>query len=88
MLGATLGSLIALLTRQNFKLVALSMLLAVPIIYYLYAEWLSTYPLRMEFPISSLVIPLVIMLTMVGLVAGLQTLKAALGNPIENLKHE
>jgi putative ABC transport system permease protein len=87
-LGATLGSLVALLTRPNLRLVALSMLLAIPIIYYLSAEWLSTYPIKMKFSISSLLIPLVTMLTLVGVVAGLQTLKAALGNPIENLKHE
>lgn len=87
-LGASVSSLVALLSRDHVRIVLLSTLVAVPLIYFLANEWLSTYPVRIEISSLFIIVPVGVILTMVIITSGFQTLKAASTNPVDHLKHE
>ena len=87
-LGASVFGLIFLLSRTNMRLILISFGLAIPLIYYFTMEWLANYPAKIEFTPLLAFIPLFIVVLMVTLVSGIQTLKAAGSNPIDHLKNE
>jgi putative ABC transport system permease protein len=70
------------------RLILISCGLATPLIYYLTKEWLTNYPTKIEFTPLLTFISLIIVLLMVILVSGIQTIKAAGSNPIDHLKSE
>jgi len=87
-LGASGTSLVTLLLRDNFRLVILSAVVAMPLIYLIDAEWLSTYPVRIEISPLFFLIPLGAVLLMVMFTSSFQTIRASNANPIDYLKHE
>jgi putative ABC transport system permease protein len=87
-LGASGVGLVILLSRKNMKLILLSCAIASPVIYFLAGEWLSNYPAKIELTPWLALIPFGIVATMVILVSGLQTVRAARTNPIDHLKNE
>ncbi|MFM9837002.1 MAG: ABC transporter permease [Cyclobacteriaceae bacterium] len=87
-LGASTRGIVALLSKSNFKIVLLSMLLTIPLIYFIANEWLSHYPVRIELSFFFYFMPFVIVSTTVAITASFQTLKAANSNPIDHLKNE
>jgi putative ABC transport system permease protein len=87
-LGASVSALLILLYKTNFRLMLIATVVAVPSIYFLTTEWLSNYPNRMTVGPSLVLIPLAIILAMVVLVSGIQTLRAAESNPVDQLRRE
>jgi putative ABC transport system permease protein len=87
-LGASAANLIALLSRENIRLVVLSAILAMPLIFIAANEWLSSYPERIEISAIFFLAPIAIILLTVILTSFFQTLKAAYTNPVDHLKHE
>ncbi len=87
-LGASVQTIILLLTRDFVKLVFVSILLAVPITWYVMEKWLMDFTYRIEidwkvFMITALVTILIAILTVSS-----QAIKAALSNPVNSLKNE
>ena len=87
-LGASAASLIGLLARDNVRLILLSTVMSVPLIYFIAQKWLSNYPMRIDVSPMFFVIPLAILLLLVAFVSSVQTIKAANTNPIDHLKNE
>ncbi|MEO8474099.1 MAG: ABC transporter permease [Chryseolinea sp.] len=87
-LGASAVSLVTLLFRDHARIVLMSTLIAGPLIYFFGKEWLSTYPNRIEISFLFFFAPLGIILSMVVVTSGFQTVKAANTNPVDHLKHE
>lgn len=87
-LGASVTGLLALLSVTHFRLLLISAVVVTPLIYYLGYEWLSTYPARIELSVTFLLLPFAMILVMVILTCGLQTLRAARTNPINHLRNE
>jgi putative ABC transport system permease protein len=87
-LGASATSLIALLSRDNFRLVLIAAVISMPLIYYIANEWLSTYPIRIGVSPLFFLAPLGIILLVVAGTSSFQTLKAANTNPVDHLKNE
>ncbi|MEJ7646791.1 MAG: ABC transporter permease [Chryseolinea sp.] len=87
-LGASVSSLIGLLSRDNVRLILLSAVIATPLILFIAQKWLSTYPMRIDISPMFIVIPLAILLVLVAFVSSFQTIKAASINPIDHLKNE
>ncbi|MPR35872.1 ABC transporter permease [Salmonirosea aquatica] len=87
-LGASVTSIIALLTRDFLKLVFLAGLLASPIAWYAMSQWLQSFEFKIE--ISGWIFTLTILL-MAGialLTVSYQAIKAALMNPVKSLRSE
>ncbi|HOY07805.1 MAG TPA: ABC transporter permease [Saprospiraceae bacterium] len=87
-LGAGLGNITSLLTRDFLKLVVIAILLASPIAWWVMQKWLADFAYRIDiqwwmFGAAGLVAMLIAFLTV-----GFQSLKAALANPVKSLRSE
>ncbi|HEY5393411.1 MAG TPA: FtsX-like permease family protein, partial [Hanamia sp.] len=87
-LGASVGSLFALLTGNFIKLVAISLIIAIPVAWLLMNKWLQDYAYRVSiswttFGMAGLLIILISLATV-----SFQAIKAAFTNPVESLRSE
>jgi putative ABC transport system permease protein len=87
-LGASVMSIISLLSKDFIKLVGLAIALACPIAYYLMNEWLQSYPYRITigwwvFALAGLMAVVIALLTV-----SFQAIKAAVANPVKSLRTE
>ena len=87
-LGASVGSLFYLMSKEFMILVAASILVGMPIAWWLTTEWLQTFPLRISLGISFFLIPAVMVLLVALLTVSYQTLRTAGKNPVEALRYE
>jgi putative ABC transport system permease protein len=87
-LGASVSSIIRLLSQDFVRLVLLSAVVALPLAYWAMNEWLQNYAYRIEISGWLLVIPVLAVLLLALLTVGLHTVKAALRNPARSLRYE
>jgi putative ABC transport system permease protein len=87
-LGASAGSIVKLLLREYFLLIALANAIAWPVAYFLMREWLREFAFRAPFslwiPIAAGAAAAAIALFTVGFLA----LKTAVSNPAQSLRYE
>lgn len=87
-LGATVHSLAGLLVKDFVKLVLIGMVVASPVAWYFMNKWLESFAYRIEiawwmFALAALLVILLALLTV-----SYQAVKAALTNPVQNLRVE
>ncbi len=87
-LGASVQSIVALLSKSIVKMVIFAMLLAIPITWYLIQQWLENFEYRIQiswwiFALAGGSVLLVALLTI-----SFQTIKAAIANPADALRSE
>ena len=87
-LGASIGSIVQLLSRDFLKLVGMAFLLALPIGWYASHKWLQDFAYRIKVEWWVFVLAGSIAVTIAFLTISLQTIKAALSNPVKNLRTE
>lgn len=87
-LGSSVTQIVALLSKELLGLVLLANLLAYPIAYFSIAYWLNDFPYRMDIGISTFLLATVLALTISLLTISIQSVKAALANPVDSLKYE
>lgn len=86
--GASVRSILILLSQDIVKLILIACLIGLPIIFVVMQKWLENYATRIEINVGLLVIPVVIIFLM-GLVSvSFQSVKTALTNPAHSLRHE
>jgi len=87
-LGASITSLLLLITRDFTKLVLIAFVVTGPLAYYFMSNWLTDFEYRTEVGI----LPLLVSIILTGLVAlftvSFQAIKAASINPVETLRNE
>ncbi|NKB71073.1 MAG: FtsX-like permease family protein [Candidatus Latescibacteria bacterium] len=86
--GASVGSLFALLTRGFLQPVLLACLMGWPIAYVLMNRWLSDYAHRIDLDIGPFLMGGVGVMTAALVTVGYRTLKAARANPVDALRHD
>ena len=87
-LGASVGSIVSLLSKDFLKLVGIALLVAVPIAWYYMHRWLQDFAYRIDikwwvFLIAAIIAALVALLTI-----SFQAFKAAVANPVKSLRTE
>jgi putative ABC transport system permease protein len=87
-LGASVGSIVALLSKDFLKLVGIAFLLAAPLAWYFMGQWLQNFVYRVEmgwwiFALAGGLALLIALLTI-----SFQSIKAALNNPVRSLRSE
>lgn len=87
-LGASVRSIVSLLSKGIIKMVMVSLVLAIPVTWYLMQQWLENYEYRIQ--ISWLIFALAggSVLLIALLTVSFQTFKVALTNPAEALRDE
>ncbi len=87
-LGASVASLVRLLSLEFTRLVFLGLLISVPLAWYFMHRWLQGYANRISIHWWVFAMTAVVMLGLALLTVGAHALKAALGNPAERLRTE
>ncbi len=87
-LGATVSSILVLVSKDFLKLVLLALVVATPLAWYGISQWLSNYAFHIEiggwaFGVAGLIAIAVTVITI-----GTQAFKSATANPAESLKSE
>jgi ABC-type antimicrobial peptide transport system permease subunit len=87
-LGATIRQVLMLISKQFLKLASISYVIAVPLTWWLMHNWLSTYEYRITISIWLFVSVGILILLLTLVVVGLNTLRAAMRNPVTSLRAE
>lgn len=87
-LGASISSILQLLSTDFMKLIMVSVVLAIPIAYYGMSQWLSGFAFRIDLYWYIFAIPALVVLLIALLTVSFQTLRAAKSNPVDSLRYE
>ncbi|MCK0157515.1 ABC transporter permease [Cellulophaga sp. F20128] len=87
-IGASVGSIAFMLTKDFLKLVAIAFIIATPIAWYFLYNWLQNYAFRINLNWWLFAIAGVMVLGIATVTIGLKTIKAARANPVQSLRTE
>lgn len=87
-LGASVNSILLLLTKQFLKPLVISCFVAFPLVWFGISNWLNQFPYRIQLSLDLFLIPLFILAAIALLTISVQTLRAATTNPVNSLKNE
>ncbi len=87
-LGASISSIVALLSTDFIKLVSFSFVFSFPVAFFATQKWLENYPYRADFNWWIFGFTAAITICIALLTVGWQSIRAALLNPVKSLKTE
>jgi putative ABC transport system permease protein len=87
-LGATVGGLIALMSKDFLKLILIAFIIAVPIGWYASSEWLTGFAYRTNISWTIFAIAGLSAATVALLTVSFQSVKASMMNPVKALRTE
>ncbi|UGU15125.1 ABC transporter permease [Sinomicrobium kalidii] len=87
-LGAKIGSLVKLLVRDFVILIIIALLVAVPLAYYFMQNWLQDFTYRISISWWVFLLAGGVSLAITLLTVSIQTIKAAIANPVKSLRTE
>jgi putative ABC transport system permease protein len=87
-LGASVAGITGLLTKDFLKLVCIAILIACPIAYYFMDKWLADFVYRIDLQGWMFVAAALAAVLIAFLTVALQSVKAALANPVDSLRSE
>jgi putative ABC transport system permease protein len=87
-LGATPSNIVILITRDFSRLVLVSIVLGIPVGYWMMTQWLSGFAYKTEIGVTPVLIASAICIVIALTTAGYQAVKAALIDPAKTLRNE
>ncbi|MDO1447197.1 ABC transporter permease [Rhodocytophaga aerolata] len=87
-LGASVYSILSLLTSDFIKLILLANVFAWPVAYWGISRWLENYAFRIEISAFLFILPTLLILVTALVTVSIQTMKAARANPAKALNYE
>jgi ABC-type antimicrobial peptide transport system permease subunit len=87
-LGASVSSVVVLLSKDFLKLVVIAIVLASPIAWWLSNRWLQNFAYHINIDWWVFVLTGILSITIASLTVSYQAIKAGLANPVESLKVE
>jgi putative ABC transport system permease protein len=87
-LGASVGSIVAMLSKEFLKLVVVAAVIAFPIAWWAMDSWLQDFAYRVNIHWWVFLVAAVVALVIALFTMSFQTMRAALANPIKNLRTE
>ena len=87
-LGASVGSVVMLLSKDFTKLILIAFVLAVPLAWYLMSSWLQEFAYRIELDAKVFLLAGLIAVLISWVTVSYQSIKAAIANPIKSLRSE
>lgn len=86
--GASIPSILLLLTKDFIKPILVAFAIATPISYYLIVQWLQNYAFQTGITVWMFLLPALLILTIALITITTQTVRAASANPVKNLRTE
>jgi putative ABC transport system permease protein len=87
-LGASVQNITTMLSKDFLKLVLIALVIATPLTWWFMSDWLQKYPYRITISIWLFAAVGILILLLALLVVGLNTIKAAITNPVKSLRTE
>lgn len=87
-IGASVTSIAALLSKEFVKLVLVANLVAWPVAYFAMKHWLENFAYRIELNLGMFLLAAALALVIALLTVSYHAIKAALANPVESLRYE
>ncbi|MEP4533019.1 MAG: ABC transporter permease [Cyclobacteriaceae bacterium] len=87
-LGASIASIVTLLSKNFIKLVLISFAISIPVSYFTMKEWLNDFAYRTDIKPLTFVIAGVVALVVAWVTMSFQSWKAARVNPVKSLRDE
>ncbi|MFN8353327.1 MAG: permease prefix domain 2-containing transporter [Spirosomataceae bacterium] len=87
-MGASVANILMLLSKDFLKLVIIAIVIATPIAWWVMSQWLQNFEFKINISVWAFVLTGLIMMGIAMFTVSLQSLKAALMNPVKSLKSE
>ena len=87
-LGASVAGIVGLLSKDFLKLVLVAILIAIPIAWYFMDQWLMNFPYRMDLHWWIFLLAGLAAISIAFLTVSIQSIQAAIANPIDALRNE
>ena len=87
-MGASVGMVVMLLSKDFTKLVVIAFLLATPLAWWMMSQWLNGFAYRIAIGADAFLLAGLLALAIAWLTISYQSVKAALANPVKSLKSE
>jgi len=87
-LGASVGGIVALLSKDFLKLVLLAIVIATPLAWFMMNRWLQDFAYRVQISWTVFVLAAVIAVVITMLTVSFRAIRAAIANPVISLKAE
>ncbi len=87
-LGASVGGIVGLLSRDFVRLVVIGFVLAVPLTYFAMTRWLADFAYHIEPGVGVFVLAGLLALAIALVTVSYQSIKAALRDPVKSLRYE
>jgi putative ABC transport system permease protein len=87
-LGADMLQIIALTSKDYIKLVFIAGILAVPVAWKMLSNWLEQYAFQIPVNVLMFLVPFILILAIAAVTISFQSVRAALTNPVKNLRTE
>lgn len=87
-LGASVSNIVQLLSKDFLQLVFLSLLIAIPLAWYFMSNWLDDFAYRVNIHWSTFVLAGITALGVAVLTISVQSVRAALSNPVDAIRSE
>ncbi len=87
-LGASVAGISGLLTKDFLKLVGIAIFLATPVAYYAMQQWLADFAYRIELEWWMFALAGVVAVVIAFFTVSVQSVRAALANPVKSLRSE
>ncbi len=87
-LGSSIQSIVVLLSKDIFGLILIANLIAWPICWYVFTDWLDGFAFRTEMSVWPFLLSFVIIVLVAASAIAYQVAKASTSNPVKALKYE
>jgi putative ABC transport system permease protein len=87
-LGASVASILILLSSDTLKLMLIAIVIAIPVAYYAMSEWLKGYAYRIEISVLVILGASILGMIVAVITVAWQSYQAAVANPIKSLRYE
>ena len=87
-MGASVGNILNLLYREFALLLVIAFVVATPIAWITTSKWLEDYAFRINLHWAFFVLPFIVIVSIAFVTVSLQSIKAAIANPVKSLRTE
>lgn len=86
--GASVGNIVAMISKDFILLIVIAIILAFPVAWYFMRNWLQNFAYRTEMSYLTFILAALMALIITYLTIGYHTIKAAIANPVNSLREE